>query len=101
MLNYIYQLNFYMILFYLLYNNIGGTMKIIYARSFKDKLIGLMGKKDINYGLLIENCKSIQNDACEYSCPCLYYLFRFYAYRQRYGTIDFFALRVFRAFVYR
>jgi len=34
-------------------------MKIITAESFKDKLIGLMGKKNINYGLLIKNCSSI------------------------------------------
>ena len=34
-------------------------MKIIVAKSFKDKLIGLMCKKNINYGLLIKNCKSI------------------------------------------
>lgn len=34
-------------------------MKIIVAESFKDKLLGLMGKTNINYGLLIKNCKSI------------------------------------------
>ncbi len=34
-------------------------LKIIVANTFKDKLIGLMGKKNINYGLLIKNCKSI------------------------------------------
>ena len=34
-------------------------MKIIIAKSFKDKLLGLMNKKNIDYGLLIENCKSI------------------------------------------
>lgn len=34
-------------------------MKIIRATSFKDKLIGLMNKKNIDYGLLIEDCKSI------------------------------------------
>ena len=34
-------------------------MKIIVAKTFKDKLIGLMNKKNIDYGLLIENCKSI------------------------------------------
>ena len=34
-------------------------MKIIIANKFKDKLIGLMFKKNINYGLLIKNCKSI------------------------------------------
>ena len=34
-------------------------MKVIVAKSFKDKLLGLMNKKNIDYGLLIENCKSI------------------------------------------
>ena len=34
-------------------------MKIIIAKSFKDKLLGLMNKTNINYGLLIPNCKSI------------------------------------------
>ena len=34
-------------------------MNVVVAKKFKDKLIGLMGKKNINYGLLIENCKSI------------------------------------------
>ena len=34
-------------------------MKLLIAKSFKDKLIGLMGKQNINYGLLINNCKSI------------------------------------------
>ena len=34
-------------------------MKVIVAKTFKDKLIGLMNKKNIDYGLLIENCKSI------------------------------------------
>ena len=34
-------------------------MKIIVANNFKDKLLGLMNKKNINYGLLIKNCKSI------------------------------------------
>ena len=34
-------------------------MKIVVANKFKDKLIGLMGKKNINYSLLIKNCKSI------------------------------------------
>jgi len=34
-------------------------MKIVVANNFKDKLIGLMGKKNINYSLLIKNCKSI------------------------------------------
>lgn len=34
-------------------------MKILIAKTFKEKLIGLMNKKNIDYGLLIENCKSI------------------------------------------
>ena len=34
-------------------------MKVIIAESFKDKLLRLMNKKNINYGLLIKNCKSI------------------------------------------
>ena len=34
-------------------------MKIIVAKNFKDKLLGLMYKKNIDYGLLIKNCKSI------------------------------------------
>lgn len=34
-------------------------MKIIIADNFKDKLLGLMLKKNINYGLLLKNCKSI------------------------------------------
>ncbi len=34
-------------------------MKIIIAENFKDKLLGLIGKENINYGLLIKNCKSI------------------------------------------
>ena len=34
-------------------------MKVKIANKFIDKLIGLMFKKNINYGLLIENCKSI------------------------------------------
>lgn len=34
-------------------------MKILIADNFKDKLLGLMNKKNINYGLLIKNCKSI------------------------------------------
>ena len=29
------------------------------AKSFKDRLIGLMFKKNINYGLLFNNCRSI------------------------------------------
>ena len=34
-------------------------MKVVIAESFKDKLFGLMNKKNIDYGLLIKNCKSI------------------------------------------
>lgn len=34
-------------------------MKIKTASNFKDKLLGLMGQKNIDYGLLITNCKSI------------------------------------------
>lgn len=34
-------------------------MKVIVAKSFKDKLLGLMYKKNINYGILLKNCKSI------------------------------------------
>ena len=34
-------------------------MKIVIANNFKDKLLGLMNKKNIDYGLLIEHCKSI------------------------------------------
>lgn len=34
-------------------------MKVIVADKFKDRLLGLMGKRNINYGLLIKNCKSI------------------------------------------
>ena len=34
-------------------------MKIIVADTFKDKLLGLMNKTNIDYGLLIKNCKSI------------------------------------------
>ena len=29
------------------------------AKSFKDRLMGLMFKKNINYGLLFNNCRSI------------------------------------------
>ena len=29
------------------------------AKSFKDRLLGLMFKKNINYGLLFNNCRSI------------------------------------------
>ena len=34
-------------------------MKIIRATNFKDKLLGLMNKKNIDYGLLITDCNSI------------------------------------------
>ncbi len=34
-------------------------MKIIVANSFKDKLFGLMGRKNINYGMFFPNVKSI------------------------------------------
>ena len=34
-------------------------MKIKKANNFKDKLLGLMFKKNIDYGILIMNCKSI------------------------------------------
>lgn len=34
-------------------------MKIKIAKNFKDKLLGLIGQKNIDYGLLITNCKSI------------------------------------------
>ena len=34
-------------------------MEIKEAKNFKDKLIGLMFKKNINYGILFYNCKSI------------------------------------------
>jgi len=34
-------------------------MKVIIADNFKNKLLGLMGKKNIDYALLIKNCKSI------------------------------------------
>jgi len=39
----------------LTFNNI----EIREARKFKDRLIGLMFKKNIKYGLLFRNCKSI------------------------------------------
>lgn len=35
------------------------NIKIKEAKSFKDRLLGLMFKKNINYGLLFENCRSI------------------------------------------
>lgn len=34
-------------------------IKIKEAKSFKDRLFGLMFKKNINHGLLFKNCKSI------------------------------------------
>ncbi len=34
-------------------------IKIIIAKSFKDKLLGLMGKKNINYGLFFPNVNKI------------------------------------------
>lgn len=34
-------------------------MKVRIAENFKDKLFGLMHKKNIDYGLLIKKCKSI------------------------------------------
>ena len=35
------------------------NLEIKIAKSFKDRLIGLMFKKNINYGLLFKRCKSI------------------------------------------
>lgn len=35
------------------------NLKVKEAKSFKDRLFGLMFKKDINYCLLFRNCKSI------------------------------------------
>ena len=35
------------------------STKYSFAKTFKEKLVGLMGKKNIDYGLLIKNCKSI------------------------------------------
>lgn len=43
------------------YSGIGGPMKnieIIHLKSFKDKFLGLMGKKDIKYGVKIR-CNGI------------------------------------------
>ena len=34
-------------------------MEIKEAKSFKDRLIGLMFKKNINYGLIFNNCRAI------------------------------------------
>lgn len=34
-------------------------IKIKEAKSFRDRLMGLMFKKNITYGLLFKNCKSI------------------------------------------
>lgn len=33
--------------------------KIYVAKTFKEKLVGLIGKTNINYGLLIPNCNQI------------------------------------------
>ena len=35
------------------------NLNIREAKSFKDRLIGLMFKKNISYGLLFNNCRSI------------------------------------------
>lgn len=35
------------------------NLNIKEAKSFKDRLIGLMFKKNINYGLVFNNCRSI------------------------------------------
>lgn len=35
------------------------NIKIKEAKSFKERFFGLMFKKNINYGLLFDNCKSI------------------------------------------
>ena len=35
------------------------NLEIKIAKSFKDRLIGFMFKKNINYGLLFKHCKSI------------------------------------------
>lgn len=35
------------------------NIKIKEAKSFKDRLLGLMFKKNISYGLLFDNCRSI------------------------------------------
>ncbi len=35
------------------------NLKVKEAKSFKDRLLGLMFKKNINYCLLFRNCKSI------------------------------------------
>ena len=42
---------------YLLINN--KKLEIKEAISFKDRLYGLMGKTNINYGMLFSNCNSI------------------------------------------
>ncbi|MBQ3021355.1 MAG: DUF192 domain-containing protein [Bacilli bacterium] len=34
-------------------------MKVLIAKSFKDRFFGLMNKRNIDYGLLFNNCKSI------------------------------------------
>ena len=35
------------------------NLKVKEAKSFKDRLIGLMFKKNINYGLIFNNCRAI------------------------------------------
>ena len=35
------------------------SINIKEAKGFKDRLIGLMFKKNINYGMLFKNCRSI------------------------------------------
>ena len=42
---------------FLLVNN--ENLEIKKAISFKDRLYGLMGKKNINYGMLFDKCNSI------------------------------------------
>lgn len=37
----------------------GNRIKVEVAKSFKEKLIGLIGKKNIDQGLLIPNCNHI------------------------------------------
>lgn len=41
------------------YTNIGEIMKLKIASSFKDRLIGLMFKKNIDYCLCFEKCNCI------------------------------------------
>ena len=49
------MLLFIMVINMLEYNGV----KIIEARGFKMRLLGFMFKKNINYGLLFKNCRSI------------------------------------------